>query len=45
MISSNPVIFALITYGLAFVIALAVAGIVTIISWAVKAKGTKVSKE
>jgi len=41
----NPVIFALITYGLALVIALMVAGIITIIHWAVKSRGGETAEE
>ncbi len=37
----NPVIFALITYGLTLVIALMVGGIITLIGWAVKSRGEK----
>ncbi|MFC2033272.1 hypothetical protein ACFLUB_01960 [Chloroflexota bacterium] len=41
----NPIIFALITYGLALVIALMVAGIITLIHWAVKSKGGETASE
>ena len=41
----NPIIFALITYGLALVIALMVAGIITLIHWAVKSRGGETAKE
>lgn len=42
---NNPVIFALATYGLTFVISMAVAGIIWLISWAVKAREASASKE
>ncbi len=41
----NPVIFALITYGLTIIIALLVAGLISIIGWAVKAGDKKAAKE
>ena len=41
----NPVLFALITYGLTLVIALMVAGIIKLIGWAVRPRGKKAAKE
>ena len=41
----NPVIFALITYGLALVIALMVAGMIKLIHWAVKSRGGEAAEE
>ncbi len=41
----NAVVFALITYGLAFVIAMMVAGMIKLIHWAVRSKGEAAAKE
>lgn len=38
---NNPILFALVTYGLTLVIALMVAGLILIIGRAVKARGKK----
>ena len=41
----NPILFALITYGLTVVIALMVAGIISVIGWAVRFREGKSVKE
>jgi hypothetical protein len=41
----NPVLFAIIVYGLTIVIALMVSGIIWLIGWAVRAKGAGANKE
>jgi prepilin signal peptidase PulO-like enzyme (type II secretory pathway) len=41
----NPIIFALVTYGLTIVIAFMVAGIIWVISWAVKARSARTKAE
>ena len=45
MASSNPIIIALITYGLTAVIAMLVAGIIAFIGWAVKERKSPKGKE
>ena len=37
----NPVLFALMTYGLTFIIALMVGGLITLIGWVIKSRGAK----
>jgi hypothetical protein len=41
----NPVVFAIIVYGLTIAIALMVSGIIWLIGWAVKSRGARVNKE
>ena len=45
MLFDNPVLFALMAYGLTLIIALMVAGMIAIIGWAVKPKGAKAIRE
>ena len=45
MLFDNPVLFALMAYGLTLIIALMVAGMIAVIGWAVKPKGKKATRE
>jgi len=41
----NPVLFALMTYGLTIIIAFMVGGIITLIGWVIKSRGKKATEE
>jgi len=45
MLTGNPILFALLTYGVTILVALGVAGIITLIHKAVASRGKKPVKE
>ena len=45
MLFDNPILFALVTYGLTLTIALMVGGMIMLIGWAVKSRRAKATKE